>query len=98
MQTNPLNAVLFTLMKTGLEAVGSRLPVETDGDCIYLRNLLVIVNDLGEIQCYDVNDPDRPLMTFPMDALQAAATKVVVHVLQGIIARAVEADDISALA
>lgn len=95
MQTDPLNAVLFTLMKAGLDAVGCRIPVETDGECICVRNLLVLVTDMGEIQCFDVNDPDRALMTFPIDAVQAAATKVVVHVLQGIVARAVEADELA---
>ena len=94
MQTSTLN-VLSTLMKTGLEAVGCRVPVETDGDCVILRNLIVLLSDLGEIQCYDVNDTDKPLMVFPMEASQAAATMIVMHVLQGIVARAVEADDMS---
>lgn len=97
MQTNHLNAILFSLMKTGLDAVGCRLPVETDGDCIYLRNLLVTVTDLGEIQAYDVNSPDRPLLTFPIDAAQAAATAVVVNVLQGLVSRAIEADELSSI-
>lgn len=94
MQTNPLNVALASLMKAGLEAVGCRIPVEIDGDCIVLRNLIALVTDLGEIQCYDVNDADKPIMVFPKEASQAAATMIVMHVLRGIVSRAVEADEL----
>jgi hypothetical protein len=93
MSARDVKATLFSLIRTGLEAVGCRLPVEFDGEAIYLRTLVVVFTDLGRIQCYDLADPDTPIMDFPMDAVQSAASAVVVHLLTGMVTRAIEADE-----
>jgi hypothetical protein len=36
-------------------------------------------------------------MDFPMDAVQSAASAVVIHLLTGIVTRAIEADDLARL-
>jgi hypothetical protein len=94
MSSRDIESVLFSLIQTGLEAVGCRVPVEFDGDAIYLRTLVVVLTDLGRIQCYDISS-DIPIMDFPMDAVQAAASAVVIHLLTGIVTRAIEADELA---
>lgn len=95
MPSHDIESILFTLIQTGLQAVGSRLVPEYDGDAIYLRTLCVVFTDMGRIQCFEMSAPDTPIMDFPMDATQAAASAVVIHVLTGIVTRAIEADDLS---
>ncbi|NTF17458.1 hypothetical protein G6L37_03425 [Agrobacterium rubi] len=95
MPTHDIEAILISLIQTGLDAVGSRLTVEYDGDAIYLRTLCVVFTDLGRIQCYEISSPEIPMMDFPMDAVQAAAVAVVVNVLTGVVARAIESDELS---
>jgi hypothetical protein len=95
MPTRDIEAILLALIQTGLEAVGCRIPAEFDGDAISIRTLVVVVTDLGRIQCYDLAVPEVPIMDFPMDAVQSAAAAVVVQVLTGIVTRAIEADDLS---
>jgi len=92
MPSHNIETVLFELIKTGLNAVGCRIPVEHDGDAIYLRTLGVVVTDKGSIQCFDLAAPDTPIMEFPKDAFQSAASAVVIRVLSGIVTRAIEAD------
>ncbi len=97
MPSHDIEPILFSLIQTGMESVGCRIPVEFDGDAIYLRTLVVVLTDLGRIQCYDLSTPDSPIMDFPMDAVQSAASAVVVHLLTGIVTRAIEADDLARL-
>lgn len=94
MSTRDIESVLFALIQTGLQAVGSRLTPEFDGDAIYLRTVGVVLTDMGRIQCFEMTAPDMPIMDFSMNDVQAAATAVVVHVLSGVVARAIEADEI----
>ena len=94
MSTRDLESVLFALIQTGLQAVGSRLAPEFDGDAIYLRTVGVVLTDMGRIQCFELTAPDTPIMDFAMNDVQAAATAVVVHVLSGVVARAIEADEL----
>lgn len=97
MQTHPVEAVLFTLMQTGLQSVGCRIPVEHDVDAIYVRNLVVVVTDMGRIECCEMSNPETPVMTFPMDATQSAAAAIVMHVLTGVVTRAIEADEVASM-
>lgn len=95
MPSHDIEAILFALMQTGLQAAGSRLTPEYDGDAIYLRTLCVVFTDMGRIQCFEMSAPETAIMDFPMDAVQAAAAAVVIHVLSGVVTRAIEADDLA---
>lgn len=97
MQTNAIEDTMLTLLQTGLLAVGCRIPAERDDSAIYLRNLVVVITDLGRIECFDMTSPDTPIMVFPVEATQSAAAAIVIHVLTGLVTRAIEADEAAAL-
>lgn len=88
MQTNDLTAVKG-LIDTGFEAVGCRMPVEIDGEGLFVRDLVVEKNkDL--FLCFEASNPDKAIFAMPSDAPDAVAAAVVIHVLKGIVARAVQ--------
>ena len=97
MSPMPVEVILLNLVRTGLESVGCRVPVEQDGEALYVRTLTLVVTDLGRILCYDMHQPEIPVFDLPMEAVQAAAEAAVVRVLSGIVARAIEADELSRL-
>jgi hypothetical protein len=87
MSTNNLSA-LKELIDLAFDAVGSRMPVEQDGNAVYARDL-IIEEDNGEFLCFEAKNPDSPLFTMPVGSVDGAAAAVVIHILKGIISRAV---------
>lgn len=72
----------------GFNAVGCRIPVTKDTESIVVRD--VFVEFRNGIQLYRAGDPDQPFASFPEGAEESAASTLCVHILSGIVARAVE--------
>lgn len=89
MPTDPV-ARFVALAEKGFEAVGCRMPVVADGATASVRD--VFVEFRTSIECFRASDPERPFMSFPINALESAASAVCVAVISGVVARAVEAD------
>lgn len=82
-------ATMARLVRAGFDAVGSRIPVETDGDSLAVRDLLVEFD--GSITCHSASDgAPRQVFSMPLDAVESAACAVVVRIMSGVVARAVE--------
>lgn len=80
---------LAILIRAGFEAVGSRIPVEPDGTSLAVRDLLIEFD--GAIVCHSVADGStREVFTMPLDAVESAASAVVVRIMSGMVTRAVE--------
>jgi len=80
------------LARRALEAVGCRVEVAEEDGAAVIRD--VIVEFGPTIICSRASSPDEPFMSFPPDAVEAAAAAVVVDVLKGIVSRAVETESL----
>lgn len=79
------------LVSKGFVAVGSRIRASSEPGCAIVRDIVV---EFGpSISCSRASGPEAPFMTFPGDAIEAAASSVCMAVLADIVARAVEADE-----
>jgi hypothetical protein len=87
MQTNNL-AALKELVDLAFEAVGSRMPVEQDGGGVYVRDL-IIEEDNDEFLCFEAKNPESPIFTMPVGSVDGVAAAVAIHIIKGIISRAV---------
>jgi len=84
-------ATMARLVRAGLDAVGIRIPVEIDGDSLAVRDLLLEFDD--SITCHSVSDgTPRQVFSMPLGAIESAACAVVVRIVSGVVARAVEGE------
>jgi hypothetical protein len=80
---------MAALLRAGFEAVGSRMPVEADGDAVSVRDLLIEFD--GAIVCHSAADGiPREVFRMPLEAAESAACAVVVRVMTGVVSRAIE--------
>ncbi len=87
MQTNHL-IDLKELIDAAFEAVGCRMPVEVDENGLYVRDLIIEL-DGAEFLCFEAKNPERPLFTMEVNSLEDVAARTAIHILSGIISRAV---------
>ena len=75
----------------GFAAVGCRIPVARDGETVVSRDIFA---EFGPgISLFKASEPDAPFMSFPEGAGDSAATAFCMHILAGVVARAVEATE-----
>lgn len=80
-----------TLMEAAFGAVGFRMPIEGDEIALYVRDLTIEENG-GDFLCFEATNPETPLFSMPRDVPEAMAAAAVLHILKGVVARAVSAD------
>lgn len=78
------------LIRSGFEAVGCPIPVTVEDGAVIVRDLILEFD--GTANCVRAETDGRPSQVFRYnaDALEAAASSVVMDVLSGIVSRAVE--------
>lgn len=90
MPQNNVITKLERLIRAGFTALGSRIPVERDGESLAVRNLLIEV-EKGRLNAYDSqNESHVPAFSVPADGLTSFASKVVITVVTRRAVRAIE--------
>lgn len=80
---------LTALIRSGFDAVKYRIPVESDDNGIAVRNMFIEIDE--KITCYSVeNWEPKVIFSLPIEAIESAATTVVLNVLTGLVSRAIE--------
>lgn len=80
---------LVLLIKAGFEAVNCHVPINIDDNEISIRNMFVEIDE--KITCYSVeNWEPKVIFSFPLEAVESAASAVVLKILSGMVSRAVE--------
>jgi hypothetical protein len=79
---------LKELLEKAFDAVGCRMPVEQDDNGLYVRDLCIEL-DGDAFLCFEAQNPDQPLFVRPLNSPDEMASSAAVHIIKGIIARAV---------